>query len=190
MNRERQRSTLPFWLRALAVAALLAGPTAAPAAVEIVFKSRAFGETFPHAFVVLSGTIDATGERVETNYGFTVRHQIGPSVLFGPVQGHVIREPRDYAASGRPHFSLTLSDEEYGRVIALVARWRALPQPSYELNRRNCVTFVAEIATTLGLDAVPDRATRTRPQAFLERVRQANAAVIEARTPMLAARPR
>lgn len=190
MNPAEHRRATRFRLRALAVAVLLAAPTAAPAAVEIVFKSRAFGETFPHAFVVLSGTIDATGERVETNYGFTVRHLIGPSVLLGPVQGHVIREPREQAANGRPHFSLTLSDEEYHRVMTLVARWRALPQPSYELNRRNCVTFVAEIAATLGLDAVPDRSTQTRPQAFLERVRQTNAAVIAARSRRLAARPR
>lgn len=169
-------------LRWLVSLALLAASTGASAAVEISFKSRGFGTRFPHAFVELSGTLDSTGERVEANYGFTVRHQLGPSVLMGPVQGEVDSEGRDYVAAGRRHFSLVLSDEEYRRVMRLVARWRALPQPSYHLDRRNCVTFVAEVAALLGLEATPDGATRRRPQAFLEQVARANGAIIAARS--------
>ena len=168
-------------LRLLGLMILLASPAAATAAVEISFKSRPMGTSFPHAFVVLSGTLDSTGERVERNYGFTVRHQIGPSVLFGPVHGAVVSESPSDAAGGRRHFSLVLSDEEYRRVMRLVAQWRALPQPSYHLDRRNCVTFVAEIAAALGLDAAPDRSTRRRPQAFLDRVLRENGSRIEAR---------
>jgi hypothetical protein len=100
----------------------------------------------------------------------------------------VVSEGRAYVAAGQRHFSLVLSDEEYRRVMRLVARWQALPQPSYHLDRRNCVTFIAEIAATLGLQAVPDIATRRRPQAFLDGVLRANRPIIEARGRELAQR--
>ena len=174
-------------LYALGTLLALGASAPAPAAVEISFRSHAMGASFPHAYVVLSGTLDATGRRVEANYGFTVRHEIGPSILFGPVEGTIDSETREHAAGGRRHFSLRLSDEEFGRVLRVVTRWRALPQPSYHLDRRTCVTFVAEVATALGLAATPDRAMQRRPQAFLERVRRDNAAIIAARSSALAA---
>ena len=188
MARERGNRLTRFRLRWLVSLAVLAASTSAPAAVEISFNSRGFGTRFPHAFVVLSGSVDSTGERVDANYGFTVRHLLGPSVLLGPVEGEVASEGRDYVVAGRRHFSLILSDEEYRRVMRLIARWQALPQPSYRLDRRNCVNFVADIATALGLQAVPDGATRRRPQAFLERVARANSSIIAARARALAAR--
>lgn len=169
-------------MRYLLALLILLWPAAAPASVEIGFHSRQFGETFPHAFIVLSGTLDETGERVDANFGFTLKHQIGPSVLFGPVQGTIVSEGPEYIARGSRHFALTLTDAEYRGVMALVERWRALPQPSYRLDRRNCVSFVAEIATSLGLSADPAGLMR-RPRAFLERVARDNEALIAARAP-------
>ena len=180
--------TAPTALRLLLSVFALAWSMSASAAVEIAFHSRSMGSSFPHAMIVMRGTVDATGEWVDSNYGFTVRHQIGPSVLFGSVQGTVMSERREYVAGTTRHFSLHLSDDEYRRVMRLIDRWRALPQPSYHLDRRNCVTFVAEIATTLGLQAMPDRATRRRPQAFLDGVLRANRPIIEARGRELAQR--
>ena len=170
----RMRSNIRNGSRWLILGLTLLWPSAAAAAVEISFHSRAFGSSFPHALIMLRGTLDATGEPIDASYGFTVRHQIGPSVLFGPVQGHITRHGGDYVAGTRRHFSLQLSDEQYARVIQLVVRWQALPQPSYHLDRRNCVTFVAAVATELGLSASTDRATIRRPRAFLDRVEQAN----------------
>lgn len=155
---------------------------AASASVEIRFHSKDFGATFPHAFIVLHGTLDATGEAVDANYGFTVRHLVGPSALLGPVEGVVESEGPAYVAGSNFHFSLILTDDEYRRVAALVERWRSLPQPAYRLTRRNCVSFVAEIATMLGLAADP-RGLMRRPRAFLDRVRMANEAAIAARAP-------
>lgn len=154
----------------------------AQAAVEIRFHSKDFGVTFPHAFIVLEGTLDATGEPLGANYGFTVKHLIGPSVLFGPVQGEVISEGAAYVADSNRHFAMLLTDEEYRLVMAAVERWRALPQPSYRIGSRNCVSFVAEIAALLGLTAEP-RGFMRRPRAFLDRVRADNEAVIAARAP-------
>lgn len=161
-----------------ALLALLSTPAAA--AVEIRFHSKDFGATFPHAFIVLEGTVDATGERVSANFGFTVRHAIGPSILVGPVQGVVESAGPAYVAHSNRHFSLVLSDDEYRAVMALVGRWRALPQPSYALTSRNCVSFVAEVAALLSLRADPSGMMR-RPRAFLDRVRQQNLAFIAAR---------
>ena len=157
-----------------------AGP--ALAEVEIEFRSRDFGVTFPHGFIVLRGTLDSTGEAVSANFGFTVRHVVGPSILLGPVEGEVESLPDDYARGGNHHFTLVLSDEQYWRVMALVERWRALPQPSYRLDRRNCVTFVAEVPTLLGLEAETQGLMR-RPKAFLDRVRERNQALIAAHSP-------
>ncbi len=166
---------LPF----LAMLCFGAGP--AQAAVEIGFHSKDFGATFPHAFIVLNGTVDATGQQVQANYGFTVRNRIGPSILFGPVQGVVVSQGPAYVAGSNHHFSMVLTDEQYRRVIAVVERWRALPQPSYRLDRRNCVSFVAEVATMLGLQA-DQRGMMRRPRAFLDRVRQQNLAILATRS--------
>jgi hypothetical protein len=180
MHIDRQRRRLPLRLLALLSAWLWAA--AAQAAVEIQFHSKDFGATFPHAFIVLRGTVEATGEAVDANYGFTLRHLVGPSALLGPVDGVIESESAGYVAGSNFHFAMLLSDGEYRAVMALVEHWRTLPQPSYRLMRRNCVTFVAEVATLLGLTADTNGLMR-RPRAFLDRVRMANAAAIAARAP-------
>ena len=171
--------------RVLVAASLLLCSAPAAAAVEIRFHSKDFGATFPHAFIVLEGNVDSTGERVSANFGFTVRHAIGPSILVGPVQGVVESAGPAYVAHSNRHFSLVLSDDEYRAVMALVGRWRALPQPSYALTSRNCVSFVAEVASLLSLRADP-RGMMRRPRAFLDRVRQHNLAFISARAGAMA----
>jgi len=160
-----------------AVLALLFAAAPAAAAVEISFHSKDFGTTFPHAFIVLDGSLDETGEPVDANYGFTVRHLIGPSVLFGRVQGMIESVDDGFVEHSNRHFSMVLSDAQYRQVMELVERWRQLPQPSYALDRRNCVSFVAEVATLLGLQA-ETRGLMRRPRAFLDRVREANVAAL------------
>src|SRR4249919_2256872 len=123
----------------------------AAAAVEIAFYSRELGgNNFPHAFVVLHGTVDATGETVDTSLGFTA-HSITPGILWGSVRGEVLVEGERQIARSDRQFALTLSDERYRAVMTVVDRWRNMPQPSYNLNRRNCVHFVAEMAAAAGL---------------------------------------
>ena len=50
--------------------------------------------------------------------------------------------PRQIARSDR-QFALTVSDERFQAAMAVVERWRSRAQPSYNLNRRNCIHFVA-----------------------------------------------
>jgi hypothetical protein len=158
---------------------LLIRAAPAAAAVEISFHSKDFGTSFPHAFIVLTGTVDATGEPVSANYGFTVRNAVGPSVLLGRVRGVVDSAGPNYVEHSNRHFSMLLSDEQFRQLLALVERWHRLPQPSYSLDRRNCVTFVAEVAVLLGLEADTHGLMR-RPRAFLDRVRERNAPRIAA----------
>ena len=165
-------------LLALCWLALLPGQAAA--AVDITFYSKEFGSSFPHAFVALNGTIDRSGERVDTNYGFTATH-VSPAVLMGSVQGEVMTVDAKYQGGSDAHFTLRLSDSEYDQVMATVERWRTLPQPSYHLNRQNCVFFVAHVAAALGMTADTPKALMKKPRSYLEMLGRANQAWLAAR---------
>jgi len=156
----------------LAAGTLLALASAASAEVTLTFYSHHFGTyglgvTFPHAYVRLSGTTKADAKPVNANYGFTAQ-TISPSIMWEPVEGFVISMPDDYMAMSQPHLSLPISDEQYRSVIAIVDRWRKYPQPSYNLNLKNCVTFVREIAIALRLPASNDVKFIRSPREFLE----------------------
>ena len=156
----------------LAAGILLALASAASAEVTLTFYSHHFGTyglgvTFPHAYVRLSGTTKADAKPVNANYGFTAQ-TISPSIMWEPVEGFVISMPDDYMAMSQPHLSLPISDEQYRSVLAIVDRWRKYPQPSYNLNSKNCVTFVREIAIALRLPASNDVKFIRSPREFLE----------------------
>jgi hypothetical protein len=155
--------SLRTWLFALLL--LVHSPSAA--AVEIAFYSKDFGKSFPHAFITLEGTVDATGERVDRSYGFSAK-RVTPAVLLGSVTGEVIDHPAPYIKESHRHFSLRLSDEDYGRVLAVVEKWRRLKQPSFNLNRRNCVFFVADVAAALGLRAETPASLMKKPRSYVE----------------------
>jgi hypothetical protein len=164
-----------FWRRFLLFALLLAGAHApAGAAVEVAFYSRELGgKNFPHAFIVLSGTVDATGERVDASFGFTAR-AVTPAILFGSVAGEVRAEREGQLALSTRQFALTLSDERYRAVMAVVESWRTRRQPSYNMNRANCVHFVAELARAAGLRVEEVPRLMKRPRSFLLHVRAQN----------------
>lgn len=162
--------------RALALLALflLALPVQAKAAVEIAFYSRELGgNNYPHAFVVLKGTVDATGEAIDTSHGFTAK-AVTPAVLFGSVAGEVLVEGERQIARSDRQFAVTLTDAQYAAVLAVVERWRAHQQPSYNLNRRNCIHFVAEIAEAAGLRIEYPRQLMRRPRSYLQHIRSLN----------------
>ena len=153
---------------------LLLSHGAALAAVEIAFYSREFGTDFPHAFVVMKGTLDRTGEPVDVSYGFTAK-SLTPAILMGSVSGEVIREKPKLAAGSDRQFAVVLSDEQYDSVMSVVEEWRNAPQPSYNLNRRNCVHFAGELAQAAGLKVNFPAKLMKKPRSFLVSVREANA---------------
>ena len=170
----------------LLVLALFGFHAPAAARVEISFYSRELGgNNFPHAFVALRGTLDSTGEAVDPSYGFTAK-AVTPALLFGSVAGEVVVEGERQMARSDRQFTLTLSDEGYAAVMAVVERWRSASQPSYNLNRRNCVHFVAELAEAVGLRVERVDRLMKRPRSFLLHVRELNP-VLSAPPPLAAA---
>lgn len=146
----------------------------ASAAIQISFYSRELGgNNFPHAFATLKGVDDRTGELIDMSYGFTAK-AISPAILMGSVSGEVMHEPPSYVAKSTRQFSLTLSDDQYQVVRSTIGKWETRKQPSYNLNRRNCVHFVAELAQASGLQVTFDPALMKKPRSFLLSVKHAN----------------
>lgn len=162
--------------RLIALLLLLIAAAPATAAVTITFYSHEFGSRFPHAFIYLEGTPDAGGAPVAGNYGFTAT-SVTPAILMGSVKGDVESASPSYVAKSQPHWQMRLTDTQYGEVLALLEKWRTLPGRSYNLNRRNCVHFVAEMARTLGLRADEKAELMKKPRSFLEDVLRQNAAL-------------
>lgn len=164
------------------LAAILLALTATPgwAAVSITFYSKELGASFPHAFVVVEGTLDRGGPRIEEDYGFTAK-TISPAILWGKVAGKVDTEhSAGYIRSSDRHFTVTLTDSEYDKAMATVGRWRAAKQPNYDLDKHNCVHFVAELAAAIGM--TPDtRKLMKKPRSFLETLTAQNRAWLSAR---------
>jgi hypothetical protein len=146
----------------------------AAAAVRITFYSKELGTSFPHAFVTMDGTLDRSGERINVDYGFTAK-SVTPAILFGAVKGEVISDHgASYIRASDKHFTLTLSDADYDRVIGVVTRWRALPQPSYDLDKRNCIHFVADIAAGVGMRVETPKKLMKKPRSYLNMLTEAN----------------
>ena len=165
------------------LAALLLALAAAPAAaaVRITFYSKELGASFPHAFVIVDGALDRGGPRISEDYGFTAK-TVSPAILWGRVKGQVITDHSEsYVAASDRHFTFTLTDAEYDRMVATVARWRGLKQPSYDLGTSNCIHFVAEIAASIGLQPSPKKGLMKKPRSFLESLTEANRAWLLAR---------
>jgi hypothetical protein len=149
------------------------GSFAAHAEVQATFYSRDFGSYFPHAFVKLKGTVDSTGEAVDTNYGFTAV-STSPAILMGSVKGMVETKDAKYIANSNAHFTLKLSDNDYARLIALVDKWRNLPGKSYNLNNRNCVHFAMEAAVLLGVTVNRKSKFFKKPHSFMLEIMKLN----------------
>jgi hypothetical protein len=150
---------------------------AAQAQVEISFYSKDMASSFPHAYIRLTGTNDRTGQPIDVNYGFTPV-SLGPGILFGSVRGMIESAGPEYIARSDRHFSLALTNEQYAQVVAIVDKWRDAPQPSYRLNGRNCVDFVADVATALGLQAPVIPKLMKKPKSYLDRITELNSDLI------------
>ncbi len=145
----------------------------AHAEVLITFYSHELDDHFPHAFIKLSGNVESSGESVDTNYGFTARSTT-PAILWGPVSGMMETKNAKYVRSSKPHFSLRLTDAEYQKVIAIVAKWRNIPGKSYNLGKRNCVHFTMEVAALLGLSINRQSKFFKKPTSFMQELMRLN----------------
>lgn len=147
------------------ILALLLMPAPAAAQVVMSFYSHDLGSTFPHAFITLKGKTE-DGRAVDTNFGFTAK-TLTPAILMGSVGGKIETSKPDYVASSDRQFSVKLDDRQYASVMALVEKWRTLPGKSYNLNKRNCIHFVGEIAQAVGIKVVFEKNLLKKPKSFL-----------------------
>lgn len=147
----------------------------AHAAVTITFWSHELGNSFPHAFFTLRGTVDATGAPVDANFGFTPK-SISPAMLFGPVPGRLDIAKPFYIAGSDAQFSIVLTDAQYGDILALAAAWDENGGDNiYRLGDRNCVSFVKEAARRIGLIGLDHPGLMKKPRSYLKAVAAANA---------------
>ncbi|RZJ46057.1 MAG: hypothetical protein EON86_00130 [Brevundimonas sp.] len=172
------------------LAALAGGP--AWAAVTVTFyahpgaRIRGADLLFPHAYVQATGSLDDTGDPVEWTAGFTAKNP-GPQLLFVSGKGAVLTPEARYAHEGRPYLSLTISDAAY-RALRTRADWWNGPEGSlYELRRRNCITFVADMARTIGLRTAAEPSMK--PGAFLEATAVLNPQAAWGRPPVIVTQP-
>jgi hypothetical protein len=174
-------------MRRLAVMfALLASLLAAPAAfAQVLLSFHSFngswvGGRFPHGFIVLEGTLEATGEKVSENYGYTAE-TAGPAVLGGPVRHAILIEKAKYITTTNRHFTVPISDATYRQVVAEVAAWRDAPGKAYDLDTNNCIHFIGRMAQLAGLKVDYPKKLLRRPKAWLNHVTTLN--------PQLGAKP-
>lgn len=135
---------------------------------------------YPHTFIVLEGTLEATGEPVNENYGFTAK-RVTPAILNGPVEHDVTVEKSKYIKSTNRHFTIPISDAQYWRIRQEVDAWRTAPGKYYDLDTRNCIHFVGRMAELVGLKVEYPKGMLRRPKAWLNHVTALN--------PQLGARP-
>lgn len=168
-------------LLCLLAALLLPLPVAAQVMLSFQsFNGSMFGGRFPHTFVVLQGTLDATGAKVEENYGYSAKSAT-PAVLAGPVAGIVMIEKPKYVTTTNRHFTVPISDATYWRIREEVARWRDAPGKQYRLDEHNCVSFVGKIAELAGIGVDYPKGLMRKPKAWLNHIAAIN--------PQLGAKP-
>ncbi len=160
---------------AIALFLTMACALPAQAAVTITFWSHELGNSFPHAFFTLRGTVDATGAPVDANYGFTAK-SVSPALLMGTVKGRLDISKPFYISTSDAQFSYVMTDAQYADILALVAGWdEKTGDAHYNLNQRNCVHFVQEAARRLGLVGLDHPDLMKKPRSYLKAVAQANA---------------
>ena len=154
----------------------LAWSNAAFAEVKMHFHSfngSVFFGRYPHTFVVLEGTLESTGQRVNENYGFTAKRTT-PAILSGPVEHDILVEEQKYIGKTNRHFTVTLTDAQYRQVKALKNKWQNAPGKYYDLEKRNCIHFVGEMAKIAGLKVDYPKKMLRRPKKWLNHISALN----------------
>jgi hypothetical protein len=162
------RSSLP---RLAALLLFLAMPGTALAEVNVSFQSfngSFFSGRYPHTFVVFEGRLQ-NKKLVKANYGFSAE-KVTPEIISEPVKHMVISEKSKWIGKTNRHFTVTVSDAVYFRMMDEVAAWRNAPGKFYHLNNRNCIHFVGAIAQLAGIRVDYPKNLMRDPKGWLNRV--------------------
>lgn len=160
------------WLTFLAAMLSLCWTTPALADVQLSFHSfngSLFVGRYPHTFVRLHGELQSTGKAVEENYGFTAK-SVSPAILNGPVLHDISIEKPKYLKNTNVHFTVTISDAQYRRIVAEMRKWRDAPGKYYDLDTRNCIHFVGAMAQIVGIKVEYPKNMLRRPKKWLNHI--------------------
>ncbi|MBW8303269.1 MAG: hypothetical protein K0M78_04870 [Brevundimonas sp.] len=141
---------------------------------------------FPHAYVHAVGTIEATGEPVDWSAGFTAKSP-GPHLLFARGGGVVTAPDARYVDEGRPFLTLSIDDAAWYALKARAEWWNSPEGSVYDLRRRNCITFIADLARVVGLRTAPEPSMK--PGSFLEATAALNPEAVWRELPAVPAAP-
>ena len=126
-----------------------------------------------HAFITLRGTLDADGRSIDENYGFSAKN-FDPGAFFHPVSQTMLIEKPAYIQRARFHFSTPVPDASYHRIVQEVQTWWHDPAYLWDIDKRNCVTFVGVVAQMSGLQAdFPPKLMR-KPREYLNHIATLN----------------
>jgi hypothetical protein len=158
----------------LVLALLWGGPALAEVQIHFhSFNGSMFFGRYPHTFIVLDGTLAENGKAVNENYGFSAR-VASPAVFAGPVNHMVLAEKPAQIVKTNRHFSITLTDAQYHRIIAEVRAWQDAPGKYYDLDKRNCIHFVGRMAELAGLKVDYPQDMLRRPKMWLNHIAALN----------------
>ena len=162
----------------LVLFALLSFGGATPALADVQLSFHSFNGSvlfgrYPHTFIVLEGELEETGEVINENYGFTAK-SVSTRILNGPVEHDIMIEKSKYIRKTNRHFTVSISDDQYREVIALMQSWRDAPGKFYDLNARNCIHFVGEIAKIAGITIEYPESMLRRPKRWLNHITKLN----------------
>ncbi len=124
----------------------------------------------PHALIGLRGTT-ADGTKVHAHYEFEPTVPI-ESLMRSQTTGQLVA--RQGEPDSNEYFATPISDDTYREIETHIAFWGSPKGSAYNLFGRNCVSFVADVARTAGLDT--PKGMITQPSRFLAELQRRNAA--------------
>lgn len=163
-------------LKILAALFAMVWTTPALADVQISFHSfngSVLAGRYPHTFIHLKGELENNGRPVNENYGFTAK-KVSTAILNGPVQHDISIEKPKYLKKTNIHFTMTITDAQYHRIVAEMKKWRDAPGKFYDLDKRNCIHFVGAIAKIVGVKVEYPKKMLRRPKKWLNYISSLN----------------
>lgn len=176
------------------LALLLASAGAGRCDTTVAFYSHGWGVGpngmmyFPHAFVVIRHAAKPGDPPTQEAWGYTAADPNDITVFARSAKGMVDQPNPDYRKKAMLHFEVAASDDQYAALRRVIDGWGGPDAPLYNLKTHNCVGFVAELASALGLQ-IPATIGED-PSKFLEGVRRLNPArLVEASAAPASAAP-
>lgn len=160
------------------LAALLSLSWTTPALADVQLSFHSFNGSlfvgrYPHTFISLTGELESNGTKINENYGFTAK-KVSTAILNGPVTHDISIEKPKYLKKTNIHFTVTISDAQYHRIVAEMKKWRDAPGKYYSLDSRNCIHFVGAVAQIVGIKVEYPKKMLRRPKKWLNHIAAMN----------------